>query len=103
MSEATDPITRAEAIEIASEIAQAVARELRAEFTLALTPPAPAEDEGSTAAAMAIAAYALASGTGSAAEFKLAMRSVFGPHTAVVLTAVGALGPRIIPVKEATA
>lgn len=99
----SDTITRAEAVEIASEAAQAVARELRAEFTLALTPPAPAEDEGSATAAVAIAAYALASGTGSAAEFKLALRSVFGQHTAVILTAVGALGPRIIPVKEATA
>ena len=103
MSEAPDTVTRAEAVEIASDAAQALARELRAEFALALTPPAPAEDDGSATAAMALAAHALMRGDGSAAEFKLALRSVFGPHTAVVLTAVGALSPRIIPVKEANA
>ena len=100
MSEAPDTLTRAEAVEIATGAAQAVARELRAEFALATTPPAPAEDEGSATAAMALAAHALMRGDGSAAEFTLAARGVFGPHTAVVLDAVRRLGPRPATVKE---
>ena len=96
----TDAITRAEAVEIAADAAQAVARELRAEFALATTPSAPAEDEGSATSNMAIAAYALVNGTGSAAEMTLAMRNVFGPHTIVVLDAVRRLGPHPIPAVE---
>lgn len=97
MTDAPDGVTRTEAVEIATEAAQAVARELRAEFTLALTPPAPAEDESSATAAMALAAHALMRGDGSAAEFTLAMRCVFGPHTTVVLDAIRRLGPRSTP------
>ena len=103
MSEAPETITRAEAVEIAADAAQAVARELRAEFTLALTPPSPAEDEGSATAALALAAHALLRGDGSAAELHLAVRAVFGPHTGVVLDAVRSLGPRATPVTERTA
>ena len=106
MSEGADTITRAEAVEIASEAAQAVARELRAELVLALTPltpAAPAEDEASATAALALAAHALLRGDGSAAELHLAVRAVFGPHTGVVLDAVRSLGPRATPVTERTA
>lgn len=100
MSEAPDTVTRAEAVEIAADAAQAVARELRAEFALATTPPAPAEDEGSATARMALAAHALIRGDGSAAEFNVALRDVFGPHAAIVLDAVRRLGPRPATIKE---
>ncbi len=102
MTDAPDTVTRAEVVEIAAEAVQAVARELRAEFALATTPPAPAEDEGSATSGMALAAHALVGGTGSAAEFTLALRNVFGPHAAVVLDAARRLGPRSTTVKEAT-